>query len=189
MPVLYRHINNYTGEPFYIGIGKTEKRAYQTIGRSKHWNSIVKKFGYSIDIILKDIPWNEACFWESFYIKLYGRIDLKNGILCNKTNGGDGVNGYVYTQEHIDKLKICKSGKNNPMFGRTHTKEVKEKLSKRFIGEKNARSKKVIDSETGIIYGSLRECSRETNISLTNIVYKIKVKNERFSYVSASIIK
>ena len=45
MAYIYKHTRNDTNEVFYIGIGsgKTYKRAYKKIGRSKFWNNIVKK--------------------------------------------------------------------------------------------------------------------------------------------------
>ena len=35
MAFVYRHIRLDNGNPFYIGIGKSEARAYSTKGRSK----------------------------------------------------------------------------------------------------------------------------------------------------------
>lgn len=43
MPVIYRHLKP-DGEVFYIGIGKTIKRAYiKASRRSKFWKSVTEK--------------------------------------------------------------------------------------------------------------------------------------------------
>ena len=48
MAVVYRHIRLDKNEVFYIGIGKTERRAFRKDFRNKYWASISKK-----DIVLK----------------------------------------------------------------------------------------------------------------------------------------
>ena len=217
MAVVYKHINNYTGEPFYVGIGRKLSRAYCKYHRSYHWNNIVKKYGYTVEFYFLDISWEQAKLWEKFLIKLYGRQNLETGILCNLTDGGDGTVNYKATKDTklkqslankgVQKSLIARknmknsftierkgeiskrvSGNNNPMYGKTHTKEIRKRLSIRFSGANNARAKSIIDLETGIIYGSIRECSRKINMSLTNIIYKLKVKNERFNYISTNSV-
>ena len=69
---------------------------------------------------------------EIFYIKKYNSKDQNFGY--NKTKGGEGTSGYVYTESQREK----RSGKNNPMFGKfgeshpafgyKQLEEVKEKL-------------------------------------------------------------
>ena len=43
-------------------------------------------------------------------IKLYGRRDTGTGLLCNHTDGGEGMLGYRHTKEHIHKLKTDNKG-------------------------------------------------------------------------------
>jgi hypothetical protein len=147
MAVVYKHIRKDTNQIFYIGIGKTEKRAYEKDGRNLYWNRIVNFVDYIIEIIHTNISWDEACVLEKYYIKKYGRRDLNTGILCNLTDGGDGnVNwtpslriaqsnrmmGKVSYNKGIpkpleEKQKISKTridnglakGENNPMYGKT----------------------------------------------------------------------
>ena len=95
---LYRHIRLDKNEPFYVGIGNDIKgkysRAYINYGRNNIWKNIINKTPYKVDILLDNLSWEEACEKEKEFIKLYGRIDLKTGILSNMTDGGDGTIGY-----------------------------------------------------------------------------------------------
>jgi hypothetical protein len=187
MAIVYQHINNYTGEPFYIGIGKSISRAYDIKRRSTFWKGIVNKYGYSIEIIIDNISIEQAVLWEKVLIKLYGRRDIKTGILCNQTSGGEGVCDWIVSEEKKNKIRLQTSGSGNPMYGKTHTQEVKNKLSKRFSGAGHAMAKQVLDKETNKLYGSARECSRELGININTLVYKLK-KHERFIYTNSIIV-
>lgn len=94
MAYVYRHVRLDVNKPFYIGIGSdsTYARAYTKDRRNKHWKNIAKK-GYEVEILLDSLTWEEACEKEKEFIQLYGRTDLNTGILCNKTNGGEGFLG------------------------------------------------------------------------------------------------
>lgn len=105
--IVYRHIRLDTNEVFYIGIGKSETRAYKKDGRNRIWNHIVNKTKYRVEIILEDLTVEEAENKEREFIKLYGRIDLKTGTLSNLTVGGESL-----------------LGKDNPMYGRGKTVEI-----------------------------------------------------------------
>lgn len=104
MAIVYRHIRLDTGQPFYIGIGKNLARAYQQYKRTIYWQRIVNKYGYEVEILFDDLTHQEACEKEKEFIKLYGRENIKTGILVNLTDGGEGSIGYKATFE--TKLKI-----------------------------------------------------------------------------------
>lgn len=185
MAIVYRHRRLDTNEIFYIGIGKTEKRAYSKNYRNNWWNKIIQKSTYNIEIIAKDLTWEDACDLEKLLISEYGRRDLGLGKLVNMTDGGDGAINVIYSEERRKNISERVSGKGNPMFGRisvmknnTHSKEAREKISKAKSGknhhmfnknhsdkskqqisntliEKNIRCKKVINIETGEIFRSI----------------------------------
>jgi group I intron endonuclease len=144
MAYVYRHIRLDKNEPFYIGIGSDDNgdyyRANYKYGRNELWNRISEKYGYKIDIIMDDISWESACEKERELISLYGRINLNNGILCNFTDGGEGVLGVVFTQERLDKMSDSMKGKlakeKHPQFGKTRTAECKAKISEKLLGKK-----------------------------------------------------
>jgi len=49
------------------------------------WTNIANKYGYEVEIMLDDVPNDKVEDKEKEFIKLYGRLDLGNGILCNHT--------------------------------------------------------------------------------------------------------
>lgn len=107
MAYVYRHIRLDKNEPFYIGIGSDNnyQRAFTTRNRNKFWNNIISKTNYDVEILLDDLEYNEALKKEKEFISLYGRIDLKNGILVNLTDGGQGQKGIVRNEIYREKLK------------------------------------------------------------------------------------
>lgn len=92
---LYIHYRGDNGMPFYVGIGGEDnfKRAKSKRCRNKHWRNIVNKVGYTIEIVFFDIPFALAKLKEIEFILIYGRQDLKTGILVNMTEGGEGMPG------------------------------------------------------------------------------------------------
>jgi hypothetical protein len=126
MAIVYQHRRLDTNEIFYIGIGKEEKRAYSFYGRNPIWKNIVEKVGYKVEIIHNKISRESACELEMFYIQKYGRKDLKTGILCNLTDGGEGLSNLSPEIKKEHSLKVSKTriekgiakGENNPMYGK-----------------------------------------------------------------------
>lgn len=137
MAYVYTHTRLDSNEIFYVGIGSDKlgkhTRASSKKGRSKFWNDMVKNREYQIDIIYDNLLWKEACIKETELIIQYGRRDLSKGTLVNLTNGGDGVHGYVHTDE---RLLI---------------------ISKNSTGGKNGNAKPCIHFDTGIRFTSLKE--------------------------------
>jgi hypothetical protein len=136
MAYLYRHIRHDKNEPFYIGIGSDSnyKRSKQKNARNNIWKGIVSRTTYDIEILFSDISTEYAKQKEIEFIALYGRIANKDGILANLSGGGEcNENPSLLTRE---KLSIATKGVNNPFYGKKHTKETREFLSKRQIGLK-----------------------------------------------------
>ena len=95
--VVYIHRKATDGTIFYVGIGKPS-RAKRKEGRNKHWKNTVSKHGYTIDIVEKNLTWNEACESEIALIELIGRRDKGVGTLVNGTDGGEGGFGHISTR-------------------------------------------------------------------------------------------
>jgi len=155
MPYVYRHIRLDTNQPFYIGIGSIDKhkRAYEVQKRNKHWNNVVNKTSWSVDILFDDISWEEAGEKEIEFIKLYGR-KVDGGLLVNVTIGGGGTTGTRHTKESKEKisfesknrirhprseetklkLRIANLGKVGANLGRKWTDDMKKKLSNTLTG-------------------------------------------------------
>jgi hypothetical protein len=113
MAYVYRHIRQDKNEPFYIGIGSDNdyKRAYWKFRNNRIWNSIINKTQYEIEIIIDNLTWDEACIKEREFIKLYGRKDLKTGILSNLTDGGEGTYGHILTEETKKNISLKLKGR------------------------------------------------------------------------------
>lgn len=206
MAIVYKHIRLDTNEVFYIGIGKDEKRAYQTDNRrNKYWKNIINHTKYKVEITHKDICYEEAQAIEKYLISFYGRSNKNEGTLCNLTDGGEGCLGIIVSEETREKFR----GKNNYMFGKTHSLEVREKM-KKIIKEKmkNEKIRKIIsDKAKGrlpsaktkeklcisspirkelyqiidnklIIYNSIRDAAKKLHISRKNL--KLRPHNYPF---------
>jgi hypothetical protein len=114
MAIVYQHKNTLSGKVFYIGIGKTEKRAYSKHSRGKFWKDYTSKYDYEVEITHRDIIWEEACSIEKYLISFYGRRDLGLGELVNQTDGGEGGNLNL-SEEIKEKMKEPHRGDKNHM--------------------------------------------------------------------------
>lgn len=159
---------------YYIGKGRPD-RPYRGKGRR---NAKTPKDKNRILILHSGLTEELAFEYEKKLIKFYGRADLHPswGILRNLTNGGEGLSGYVmtdeqkkklsnagkkliggknpnygnkYSEEHRARLSLMakerfKVKENNPMYGKTHTPEVRKILSdkaKLVVGRDHPRTK------------------------------------------------
>lgn len=134
MAYLYQHVRLDTNEVFYVGVGGLSKqdpiyrRARSKWRTNRIWKSITSKTDYKVEIVLDDISPERALEEEAILIKLYGRIDLQSGSLANLTNGGEKNPGWKAPIEFsLNQSKRVK-GKGNPMYGKTHTQETRDKI-------------------------------------------------------------
>lgn len=131
-------------EPFYVGLGREDRIDQHLQLAYKHKDSnklkenkickIKRETGADpIRIKIKEnLSFADACDLEKYLIKLIGRVDLKKGPLTNLTDGGDGIHNL--SAKSFRKLKRNRKGKGageeNGMYGRRHTQEAKDKVSK-----------------------------------------------------------
>ena len=190
MAIVYRHRRLDNHEVFYVGIGKTEKRAYNKWDRNTYWKNIASKYGCDVEILAKGLSWEDACELECFLIEEYGRKDLGTGQLVNMTDGGDGVKGHspeaikkiraahigrVQSKEEIAKRVAATTGKkrtaetkrkqSEAAKGRVFTKEHRKNLSIAHLGQIPANAKKVKSIETGLIYESLKSACVDNGLN------------------------
>jgi hypothetical protein len=132
MAYVYRHIRLDKNEPFYIGVSSDcdilYKRAYKKLGRNEYWQRIISKTNYRVDILFDEVDFGFAKEKEMELIKLYGRQNLNNGILCNLTDGGEGTLNMVFSDEH--RLKISSANKGRS-FSEIHKKRLSESAKNR----------------------------------------------------------
>ena len=191
MAVLYRHIRLDKNEPFYIGIGDKESRAYSQKSRTKFWKNIAKQ-GCEVEILFEDLTWEQACEKEKEFIALHGRRDLGKGTLVNLTDGGEGTLGYRHTEEAKLKNRLASLGPNNPQYGKKrpeHSKKLKGKNNPCYgrVGEKNPRfgipgywkEKERLDRRNKVLYEGVEfesqtALAKHLNCTLGNITRLMK---------------
>ena len=128
----YAHINKQTNKIFYIGKG-SKNRYKSTNRRSAHWNAIVNKYGFNAEILAHWNTEKEAFDHEMLLISCFKDMGYK---LANLTDGGEGIVGLVFTEEH--KRNIAKGGIGNKnMIGKHLSESQKQKLRDRNLNRKH----------------------------------------------------
>ena len=186
------------GTPYYVGKGK-DKRAW-----SKLHNINLPTDERRITIVSHRLLEHESFLLEIELIKHYGRKDLGTGILRNRTNGGEGSAGHIWTDEQKMNVSGRKnpdhskriSGKNNPNYsGHNHGHKISETMktkchwlgklnpdhSKRMSGKNNPNyNKKGKDHHSFGIPRPKKQCSRCGKLCAVNLFARYHEDNCRF---------
>jgi hypothetical protein len=93
---VYVHLQEDTGEPFYVGIGHTHTRPWDTDARSDEHKERVSEFGICTHLVEDCVTYEVAKWWEVRWIKALRDAGYE---LVNKTDGGEGVRGLKWTDE------------------------------------------------------------------------------------------
>lgn len=131
--------------PLYVGKGHGKRDKYHlrcltSIDKKrflgKFYNrikEIYKEGEYPFIIKLREGLFEEEAFsLEKFLILDIGRKDLGKGFLLNRSDGGEGDSGKVFTKEWRESLSL--SAKNKVV-----TEETRKRMSLAWKGEKNHR--------------------------------------------------
>lgn len=156
---VYMHLNIINNKK-YIGITsrKPELRwqngtAYRN---NKHFDAAIIKYGwnnFNHIILEKNLSEKEAFEKEKYYIQLYKTFDRRFGY--NKTLGGEGISGYKFSNETIEKMRQNNIGEKNPMYGRVGNLHpmygLKGKLNPNY-GQKRSKEvcEKISEARKGI---------------------------------------
>lgn len=173
MPIVYTHRRKDTNEIFYIGVGKSVKRANEIYGRNKQWHNIVNKVGYHVEVTHENILWEEALSIEKYLISFYGRQDLKLGNLCNLTDGGQGILGTIFSEERKKKI----SEKSKLRKGK-FTEEQKIKMSENSKYYMNLPEVKELNSKRAIERLSSEEARKNMRESVKIAMNRDDVKEK-----------
>jgi group I intron endonuclease len=140
--IIYKTTNLINGK---IYVGQDSKNNSKYLGSGVVLNYAIKKYGkdnFKKEILEYCIDKNDMDEKEKYWISELNSRDRNIGY--NITKGGDGCLGCkftdrVFTKEHKDNISknhADVSGEKNPMFGKTHSNEVKEKTKLRNLGRK-----------------------------------------------------
>ena len=152
--VVYIHRKATNREVFYVGIGNP-RRAFVEQHRNVFWRRVVSKHGYDVEVIHTGLSWEDACDIEMDLIELIGRRDLGLGTLVNLTDGGEGNQGIVWS----DERRAEKSA--------NYTDEMRDAVSE-------ANSKPVIDTKTGIEYKGIVLACKSLGFKAATIISQLK---------------
>lgn len=186
---IYFHIRPDTGDVFYVGKGKSYsrsnpvRRAFVETRRGAAWDAIVKRNNGVFDVHIHEFSCcpKEIIQREIYWIAKFGR-KKQGGTLVNLTDGGDGACGYTHTNE--SKSRMSDAWKRSPerkarltsqefkarrleslrdrpgpMLGKRHSEETKAAYSAARSGAKNSQAKRVVNIETGAVYGCVADAA------------------------------
>lgn len=188
--------------PIYIGKGKN-KRMYNHFNDCKRYknmfynklNKMIREENMPLVLKLKSFECEESALnFEKELIKSIGTIKV-GGLLYNTTDGGIGLSGYHFTDEVREKMRLYsienkshlnfpknQKGENHPMWGKKHTMDSKEKMSKsrKIRVTTDETKKKMSDSQKG------KKLSEETKNKLRDINIGKKLSEETKDKISNS---
>jgi hypothetical protein len=137
--IFYVYIYKYPdGTPYYVGKGSKKRYARHLLDAKANRNQkswcvrVTKKIIDSdqepiIEKVFENLSNENALKIEKELIKRYGRRDNKTGILTNLSDGGESYPTNL--SENIAREQSKRMlGKNNPMYGKKHSEEIKQKL-------------------------------------------------------------
>lgn len=130
---VYRHRRATDGRVFYVGKGKGQ-RAYKKSSRNRHWQNIVAKHGFTVEIVKTFQSQECALSYEMALIAAYG---LEN--LANSAIGGGNNSGWSHSDEWKHEASRMRSGKGNPNYGVCMSGDQRSKIAETLRGRPSPR--------------------------------------------------
>jgi len=151
----------------YMGSGVLIRKAIKKYGKKNFKKEILNFFDS------KQKAYDDQIKWINEYNTLF-----PNGYNLSPT-GGYGVNSSVLSENTKNKIRISNSGKNNGMYGKTHSKEVKNLL-------KMIKSGSTISDKTRNMYRDGRRKGKN-NPMYNKSAFDVWIK--KFGYDKALLLK
>ena len=136
---VYRWYYKDTNETFHIGKGKGRRYKEKSQSRNSFFKNIINKEKENVtsEILVDNLTEQEAWDLEK---KLIAEYKAKGECKTNFHEGGCGGNTGKYNDpERSKKLSIAakkRVGELNPMYGKHHTEETKQKIKEKNLGKK-----------------------------------------------------
>ena len=143
-----------TDEVFYIGKGKGDRFLERKAHRNEYFKNIINKEKDNVDVKIfkNNLTEKDAFELEKTLIKEYKEMGQAK---ANLHEGGCGGNTGNYDSpirsKKLSDFAKSRIGSKNPMWGKTHTEEVKRKLREANLGKKLSQEhkEKLIKANTG----------------------------------------
>ncbi len=139
--LVYEHWRTDTNAPFYVGKSNARKRRPTNMSmRNEHHKRVVAKvrrdgFDVVVKIVYENLPEESAFALEKMRIAYWRSCGVE---LTNATDGGDGMSGYVFTDEQrarcseAQKISLARpevKAKRSAAFkGRPKPQSVRDKV-------------------------------------------------------------
>lgn len=124
-----------TYDVFYVGKG-TGVRRFELHNRNQYFKAIYRKYRCAVRVIHQYLTNDEACALE---IERIAELKALGQAKCNFTSGGTGFstgdlnptrrNPHFGNKNGMRIKNIDFKGEKNPFFGKTHSEQVKSKIS------------------------------------------------------------
>ena len=168
------------GTPYYIGKG-CNNRAY-----TKHRHISVPKNKSRIVFLETHLSNVGACALERRYILWYGRKNTNTGILINLTDGGEGCEGHIHSEETKARIsdQVREKTKGIPKSSEHRTKLSDALKGKAKSSEHRAKLSAINKGENNPNYGKKR--SLETRAKQSSAMKGRKLTSEHRAKLSTA---
>jgi hypothetical protein len=153
------------GTPYYIGKGQGY-RIYSKSGKPCGKPTVKSR----IIFLKQNITEEEAFRHEIYMISVFGRKDLGTGILRNKTNGGEGVSGFIITEEAKQNLREKALNRKMPPRSKEYREYVSRIHKGKVLSEETKEKMRKIRTGTNHKQETI-EKMRELNAGKNNAFY------------------
>ena len=152
---LYKKTHNKTGLQYLGQTSQLDPHKYH--GSGTRWVRHLKKYGYNYttEILKECANKDDLKIWGLYYSELWNvaNSDKWANLKLEEGDGGKpsietvekirkALTGRVQTDDHRTKNSEAHKGRNNIMYGKTHTKEARVKIAAARIGNPTNLGKK-----------------------------------------------